>query len=193
MDLSTKRIGFAFTGSFCTLMNVFDQMARLTEVCDKVIPIFSDSVAKWDTRFVNAQDFYEMVYKKTGTKPITTICEAEPIGPKKLLDTIVIAPCTGNTLAKLANGITDTPVLMAVKAHLRNCRPVVIAVSSNDALGANAENIGKLINRKNIYIVPMKQDSPKGKPCSLVADFDMIIPTLEAALDGEQLQPLYIK
>lgn len=191
MDLSTKRIGFAFTGSFCTLMNVFEQMSRLTEICDKVVPVFSDAVAKWDTRFVKAHEFYDMVYKKTGTKPITTICDAEPIGPKKLLDAVVVAPCTGNTLAKLANGITDTPVLMAVKAHLRNCRPVVIAVSSNDALGANAENIGKLINRKNFYFVPMQQDSPKGKPCSVVADFDMIIPTLEAALDEKQIQPVY--
>lgn len=191
MDLSTKRIGFAFTGSFCTLMSVFEQMTRLTEICDKVIPIFSDAVAKWDTRFVKSQDFYDMVYKKTDTEPITTICDAEPIGPKKLLDAVVVAPCTGNTLAKLANGITDTPVLMAVKAHLRNCRPVVIAVSSNDALGSNAENIGKLLYRKNFYFVPMQQDSPKGKPCSIVADFDMIIPTLEAALDEKQIQPIY--
>lgn len=191
MDLSTKRIGFAFTGSFCTLMSVFEQMSRLTEICDKVIPVFSEAVAKWDTRFVKSQDFYDMVYKKTGTKPITSVCDAEPIGPKKLLDAIVVAPCTGNTLAKLANGITDTPVLMAVKAHLRNCRPVVIAVSSNDALGANAENIGKLLNRKNFYFVPMKQDDPKGKPCSTIADFDMIIPAVESALDGKQIQPVY--
>ncbi len=179
MDLSTKRIGFAFTGSFCTLMAVYEQMAKLTDMCDKVVPIFSNSVANWDTRFVKADEFYDMVYKKTGTKPITTICEAEPIGPKKLLDAIVVAPCTGNTLAKLANGITDTPVLMAVKSHLRNNRPVVIAVSSNDALAANAKNIGELMNRKNIYIVPMEKDDPKGKPNSLVAHFDMIIPTLE--------------
>lgn len=191
MDLSTKRIGFAFTGSFCTLMSVFEQMSRLTEICDKVVPIFSDAVTQWDTRFVKARDFYDMVYKKTDTKPITSICDAEPIGPKKLLDAVIVAPCTGNTLAKLANGITDTPVLMAVKAHLRNCRPVIIAVSSNDALGANAENIGKLLNRKNFYFVPMQQDSPKGKPCSIVADFDMIIPTIEAALNEKQIQPIY--
>ena len=191
MDLSTKRIGFAFTGSFCTLMSVFEQMSRLALLCDKVVPIFSNSVATWDTRFTKAADFYDDVYKKTGTRPITTICEAEPIGPKKLLDAVVVAPCTGNTLAKLANGITDTPVLMAVKSHLRNQRPVIIAVSSNDALGANGKNIGELMNRQNIYIVPMRQDDPKGKPNSLVADFDMIIPTLEAALDGIQVQPIY--
>ena len=191
MDLSTKRIGFAFTGSFCTLITVLEQMSRLALLCDKVVPILSNSVASWDTRFVKAADFYDMVYKKTGTRPITTICEAEPIGPKKLLDAIVVAPCTGNTLAKLANGITDTPVTMAVKAHLRNERPVILAVSSNDALGANGKNIGELINRQNIYVVPMKQDDPKNKPASLVADFDMIIPTLEAALDSVQVQPIY--
>ena len=150
MELTDKRIGFAFTGSFCTLMEVYEQLVRLVPLCDKVLPIFSNAVAEYDTRFVKAKDFYCMVSKAADAQPITSIVAAEPIGPKKLLDAMIVAPATGNTLAKMANGITDTPVLMAVKSHLRNNRPVVLAVSSNDALGANGENIGKLMNRKNI-------------------------------------------
>lgn len=192
MELTDKRIGFAFTGSFCTLMEVYEQLVRLVPLCDKVLPIFSNAVAEYDTRFVKAKDFYCMVSKAADVQPITSIVAAEPIGPKKLLDAMIVAPATGNTLAKMANGITDTPVLMAVKSHLRNNRPVVLAVSSNDALGANGENIGKLMNRKNIYFVPMRQDAPNGKPCSVVADFSMIIPTLQAALEGQQLQPMLI-
>lgn len=191
MDLKNKRIGFAFTGSFCTIISAYEQMVKLCELGAQVFPIFSFAVNSYDTRFVKAHDFYNMVYSATGREPITTIYDAEPIGPKKLLDAIIVAPCTGNSLAKLANGITDTPVLMAVKAQLRNGGPIVIAVSSNDALGANGQNIGKLMNQQNIYLVPMAQDAPRGKPNSLVADMNMIIPSLESALNGVQLNPVF--
>lgn len=191
MDLKNKRIGFAFTGSFCTIISAYEQMVKLCELGAQVFPIFSFAVNSYDTRFVKAHDFYNMVYSATGREPIATIYDAEPIGPKKLLDAIIVAPCTGNSLAKLANGITDTPVLMAVKAQLRNGGPIVIAVSSNDALGANGQNIGKLMNQQNIYLVPMAQDAPRGKPNSLVADMNMIIPSLESALNGVQLNPVF--
>ncbi len=191
MDLKNKRIGFAFTGSFCTIISAYEQMVKLCELGAQIFPIFSFAVNSYDTRFVKAHDFYNMVYSATGREPIATIYDAEPIGPKKLLDAIVVAPCTGNSLAKLANGITDTPVLMAVKAQLRNGGPIIIAVSSNDAMGANGQNIGKLMNQQNIYLVPMGQDSPRGKPNSLVADMNMIIPTLESALNGVQLNPVF--
>ncbi len=192
MELKDKRIGFAFTGSFCTIISAYEQMVKLTKLCKQVVPIFSFAVSNYDTRFVKANDFANMVREAAGIEPITTIYDAEPIGPKKLLDAVVIAPCTGNSIAKFANGITDTPVLMAAKAHLRNGGPIVIAVSTNDALGANGQNIGKLMNQQNIYIVPMKQDAPKGKPNSLVADMDMIIPTLECSFDGKQINPVFI-
>lgn len=192
MDLKNKRIGFAFTGSFCTIISAYEQMVKLCELGAQIFPIFSFAVNSYDTRFVKAYDFYNMVYSATGREPIATIYDAEPIGPKKLLDAIVVAPCTGNSLAKLANGITDTPVLMAVKAQLRNGGPIIIAVSSNDAMGANGQNIGKLMNQQNIYLVPMGQDSPRGKPNSLVADMNMIIPTLESALNGVQLNPVFL-
>lgn len=191
MDIKNKRIGFAFTGSFCTIIAAYEQMVKLCELGAQIFPIFSFAVNSYDTRFVKAHDFYNMVYSATGREPITTIYDAEPIGPKKLLDAVIVAPCTGNSLAKLANGITDTPVLMAVKAQLRNGGPIVVAVSSNDALGANGQNIGKLMNQQNIYIVPMGQDAPRGKPNSLVADMNMIIPTLESALNGVQLNPVF--
>lgn len=191
MDFKDKRIGFAFTGSFCTIISAYEQMVRLCEQGVQIFPIFSFAVSSYDTRFVKAHDFYNMVYSATGREPIATIYDAEPIGPKKLLDAVIVAPCTGNSLAKLANGITDTPVLMAVKAQLRNGGPIVVAVSSNDALGANGQNIGKLMNQQNIYLVPMEQDAPRGKPNSLVADMNMIIPTLESALNGVQLNPVF--
>lgn len=191
MDIKDKRIGFAFTGSFCTIIAAYEQMVKLCELGAQIFPIFSFAVNSYDTRFVKAHDFYNMVYSATGREPITTIYDAEPIGPKKLLDAVIVAPCTGNSLAKLANGITDTPVLMAVKAQLRNGGPIIVAVSSNDALGANGQNIGKLMNQQNIYIVPMGQDAPRGKPNSLVADMNMIIPTLESALNGVQLNPVF--
>lgn len=191
MDLKDKRIGFAFTGSFCTIISAYEQMVKLCGLGAQIFPVFSFAVKNYDTRFVKANDFYDMVSAAAGREPITTIYDAEPIGPKKLLDAVVVAPCTGNSAAKLANGITDTPVLMAVKAHLRNGGPIVIALASNDAMGANGQNIGKLMNQQNIYLVPMCQDSPKGKPNSLVADMNMIIPTLESALSGVQINPVF--
>ncbi|HEY8443432.1 MAG TPA: dipicolinate synthase subunit B [Clostridia bacterium] len=183
------RIGWAMTGSFCTLKSHLPIMQSLTKD-NNVIPIFSFSVASLNTRFTNAAEFFNEVYEITQNKPIITIEDAEPIGPKELLDILVVAPCTGNTLAKLNNAITDTPVLMAIKAHLRNNRPVVLSISTNDALGSNAANLGELLFKKNIYFVPFFQDNHVNKPRSLTADIDMIIPTMESALKGIQIQPI---
>ncbi len=185
------RLGFALCGSFCTFKKVLSEMEELAKEYE-VIPIMSEGAANTDTRFGSAEDFRREIERITGKKPITTIREAEPIGPKALLDVLLIEPCTGNTLGKLAGGITDTAVTMAAKAHLRNGRPVVIAVSTNDALGASAKNIGLLINSKNIYFVPMRQDSPEGKPCSMVADFGKSGDAIKAALGGRQTQPVYL-
>ena len=185
-----KTIGFAVTGSYCTFSKILPQMERLAKE-NSVMPIFSFNVAATDTRFYKAVDFYQDVQKITNSIPITSIVDAEPIGPKRLLDVMVIAPCTGNTLAKLANSITDTPVLMAAKAHIRNDRPVVIAVSSNDALSGSAKNIGALLNYRNVYFVPMAQDDPEKKERSLVAEFSKIYDACEMALNGKQLQPIY--
>lgn len=176
-------------GSYCTFKSAMETIRRLCEVYD-VTPIMSEASSVTDTRFGKAEDFRHMLEEYSGKEIIDTIAKAEPIGPKKLLDVLIIIPCTGNTLAKLANGITDSSVTMAAKAHLRNERPVVIAVSTNDALSANAQNIGKLLARKNIYFVPFRQDDPQGKPNSLVARFDLTESAVEAAIDGRQLQPL---
>lgn len=184
-------IGFAMCGSFCTFSQVFPAMELLTRDY-KVIPIFSCASASTDTRFGKAAEHLALAKEICGREVLNTIPDAEPIGPKKLLDALVVAPCTGNTLAKLAHGIADGPVTMAVKSHLRNGRPVVLAVSTNDALGAAAENIGRLMARKHIYFVPFGQDDPKNKPTSMVADFSLIHETLEAALDGQQLQPILL-
>ena len=184
-------VGFALCGSFCTFASVFPIMEKLTEK-HEVIPIFSFNAATIDSRFGLAKEHLARAEAICGRKPIVTIAEAEPIGPKKLLDALVIAPCTGNTLAKLSHGIADTPVTLAAKSHLRNGRPVLIAVSTNDALSGAAENIGKLLARKNYYFVPFGQDDPMGKPTSLVADFSKLPATLEAALDGRQLQPILL-
>ena len=186
-------IGFAMTGSFCTLEEVLKQMKQLVDMGHKVIPIMSFAVANTDTRFGKADYFKERVFEITGNKPIMTIEDAEPVGPKKLLDVILVSPCTGNTLAKLANAITDTPVTMACKAHLRNLRPVVLAISTNDGLSANAKNIGTLLNRKNTYFVPFGQDNPTSKYNSLIADFDMTAQTIEMAMDGKQIQPILLR
>lgn len=183
------RLGFAICGSFCTFKRVFCEMEALSEKYE-ITPIFSEGAAAADTRFGKASDFLARAKEITGSEPIKTVCGAEPIGPKALLDVLLIEPCTGNTLGKLANGITDTAVTMAAKAHLRNGRPVVIAVSTNDALGASARNIGTLLNAKNIYFVPMRQDSPESKPNSMVADFSKTAETLEKSLAGKQLQPV---
>ena len=185
------RLGFALCGSFCTFKKVIEEMEILSEKYD-IVPIMSEGAAMTDTRFGSAEEFRKKLTEICGREPITTIKAAEPIGPKALLDILLIEPCTGNTLGKLANGITDTAVTMAAKAHLRNGRPVVIAVSTNDALGTSAQNIGRLMNYKNIYFVPMRQDSPGGKPCSIVADFSKTDPAIENALFGKQIQPVFV-
>ncbi|RDU24386.1 dipicolinate synthase subunit B [Anaerosacchariphilus polymeriproducens] len=190
MILSGKRIGFAFTGSFCTYDKVFQALENLCKTEAVITPIFSFQAQSIDSRFGKAQDFLSRAKEITGINPITTIEEAEPIGPQGLLDVVIIAPCTGNTLAKLSHGIVDSPVLMAAKSHLRNNRPVVIAVSSNDSLSTNLKNIGLLLNTKNIYFVPFKQDNPLAKPNSMVANMDLMKDTIELSLEKEQIQPI---
>ena len=185
-------VGFAMCGSFCTFAEVFPIAQRLAKE-HTLIPIFSNITASADTRFGTAAENRNIMTEICGRPPIDSIAGAEPIGPKKLLDVLVIAPCTGNTLAKLAHGIADTPVTMAVKSHLRNARPVVIALSTNDALAAAAENIGKLLARRHYYFVPYGQDAPEGKPTSLIADFTKIPQALESAAQGKQLQPILIQ
>lgn len=182
-------IGFALCGSFCTYHKVFPVMEVLAQN-HRVIPIFSQAAASTDSRFGTARDHLERSQTICGCTPILTIAEAEPIGPKKLLDILVVVPCTGNTLAKLAAGIADGPVTMAVKSHLRNGRPVVLAISTNDALAAAAQNIGKLLGRKHYYFVPFGQDDPVGKPASMVAHFDKIPDTVTEAAKGQQIQPI---
>lgn len=185
-------IGFAMCGSFCTFASVFSAMENLA-FTNQLTPIFSHSTNTIDSRFGTAKEHIRRVTDICGTPPLTTIAQVEPIGPKKLLDVLVIAPCTGNTLAKLAHGIADGPVTMAAKSHLRNGRPVVIAVSTNDALSGAAENIGRLLNRKNIYFVPFGQDDPDKKPYSMVADFSRIPQSVVLAAKGKQIQPIVIK
>lgn len=184
-------VGFALCGSFCTFASVFPVMESLAK-SHTVVPIFSQIAATTDSRFGTAQAHLSRAEAICGRKPILTIEAAEPIGPKKLLDALIIAPCTGNTLSKLAHSVADTPVTMAAKSHLRNGRPVIVAVSTNDALCGAAENIGKLLARKNYYFVPFGQDDPVQKPTSMVADFKMIPETIDAALSGKQLQPILL-
>ena len=191
--MRTERVGFAVCGSFCTHGQVLDSLKNLSQQYETVIPIVSEISSATDTRFGTAQELLEKLEMITGRKPLQGIREVEPIGPKGLLDILVIAPATGNTLAKLAAGITDTTVTMAAKAHLRNGRPVVIAVASNDGLSAGAKYIGELLVRKHYFFVPFGQDSAILKPCSLIADFARIPETVDAALRGEQIQPLLLK
>lgn len=191
--LRTERVGFAFCGSFCTHKEVLRELEGLCQEYETVLPIVSQACQTTDTRFGQAADFLAQVERLTGHSVMGSVREAEPIGPKKLLDVLVIAPCTGNTLGKLAAGITDTPVTMAAKAHLRNDRPVVVAVATNDGLSASARNIGELLVRKNYYFVPFGQDDPEKKPCSLMADFTRIPQTVSAALEGRQLQPVLLR
>lgn len=192
MKLKNKTVGFAITGSFCTFSKVFPEIEEVVKEGAKVVPIMSEISYNTDTRFGKAKEHIERLEQITGEKVIATIRDAEPIGPKKILDVLVVAPCTGNTIAKIANGIADTSVTLAVKSHLRNKRPVVIAVSTNDGLANNAKNIGALSNMKNIYLVPIGQDDWVEKENSLVADMKQIISASEAALDGKQLQPIII-
>ncbi len=192
MRLKGIKVGFALTGSHCTLEEVLVEMKRVADEGAILYPIISAAVDETDTRFGTSAGWKEHVMGFSGKKIINSIVDAEPIGPLGLLDVLVVAPCTGNTLAKLANAITDSSVLMAIKAHLRNQRPVVLAVSTNDGLSLNAKNIGLLINSKNIYMVPFGQDSPIGKPNSLKAKMDKIIDTIEHALRREQIQPVLV-
>ena len=189
MSMEKKRLGLALCGSYCTYEKLFAALPGLKEQYD-LIPILSDTAAETDTRFGRAADHIRRLAEITGRRVITTIAEAEPLGPKEPMDALLIAPCTGNTLAKLAQGITDSSVTMAAKAHLRNGRPLVIAFSTNDGLSGSAENIGRLLNRKHVYFVPFGQDDPAAKPRSLQADFSRLTETVEAALRGEQLQPI---
>lgn len=188
-----ERVGFAVCGSFCTHEAVLRALEKVTASYETVIPIASENAAFTDTRFGTSDDLLERLEELTGHEVLCDIPSVEPIGPKKLLDVLVIAPATGNTLAKLAAGITDTTVTMAAKAHLRNGGPVVIAMASNDGLSAGAKNIGDLLVRKNYYFVPFGQDDFRKKPCSLVADFQLLPETIEAALRGEQLQPMLLR
>lgn len=192
MKLDGLKIGFAVTGSHCTLNQITQVMQTMVDEGADLTPIISYAVESMDTRFGKAEDWKRKFAEITHKEPIHTIPDAEPIGPQKKFDCLVIAPCTGNTLAKLANGITDTPVLMAAKAHLRNQRPLVIAISTNDGLGLNVRNIGTLLITKNIFIVPFGQDSPVSKANSLVSHMEMIQDTVLAACEGKQIQPLLV-
>ena len=192
MDLKDKKIGFTLTGSFCTFQKVIPKMKEIKRLGAEIIPIMSFNSYNLDTKFGKAKDFIEEIENITGKEIIHTIQGAEPIGPKKMTDIMIIAPCSGNTMAKLACDIIDTPATMAAKSHLRNNRPLVIAPSTNNGLSGNAENIGKLLNRKNYYFVPFRQDNPITKPRSIVFDAEYIIKTIEYALDGEQISPILV-
>lgn len=189
--MNRKTIGLAMCGSFCTFARVLDAFSALDREQYDLVPIQSQAAYATDTRFGAAADFRARLEALCGRPIIHTIEEAEPIGPKKLLDVLVIAPCTGNTLAKLAAGITDTPVTMAAKAQLRRDRPVVIALATNDGLSANLKNIGLMMSRKNVFFVPMAQDDPENKPYSLVCDFDMLKSTMVSAFAGRQIMPVF--
>lgn len=192
MELNGLNIGFAVTGSFCTFDKILKQIEILKHKGANVIPIFSYNAYSLDTRFQVAKEYAKEIYEMTGNPIINSIQGAEVVGPKKMFDIMIIAPCTGNTAAKLCNGIIDTPVLMAAKAHIRNNRPLVISISTNDALGINLQNIGKLMIIKNIYFVPFGQDDYVKKPFSMISDVTKICSTLEMALEGKQLQPILL-
>ncbi len=185
-------IGYALCGSFCTFKESVEVLINLKNIYSEIVPIMSYNAYNTDTRFGKSEDWVRNIEEICGKKVIHSIEDAEPLGPKISLDALVISPCTGNTLAKLANGITDTPVCMAAKAHLRSDRPLIIALASNDAMSANLGNLGTLLARKNIYLVPMKQDEPIKKPHSLVADLSLVPKTLEDALCGKQTRKLFI-
>lgn len=192
MNINGKKVGVALTGSFCTFDKMFQQVQQLSEAGADIYPILSNASQTISSRFGTSEENLRKITALAGRAPILRIEDAEPIGPKGFLDILVILPCTGNTAAKLANGITDSPVLMAAKAHLRNNKPLVISISTNDALSMNLKNIGLLLNSKHIYFVPFGQDNSEKKPNSLVAQTTLLLPTLETALDGEQIQPLLV-
>ncbi len=189
--MQNKTIGVCITGSFCTFSQVLPVIERLARE-NEVTAILSPAAAETDTRFYKAEDFRRELVHITGKEPMTTIAQAEQIGPKKLFDVLLVAPCTGNTLAKLHHGITDTSVLMAIKAQVRNDRPVVLALSTNDALGTAAINIGGLLNRRSLYFVPFSQDDHEQKPRSMAARFGLCEAAMEAALEGRQVQPVIL-
>ena len=188
--MQTKTLGFAMCGSFCTLARAMEQMRRLAEAGYRILPIMSEITARTDTRFGRAADFMQEAQEICGHPVLHPIPETEPIGPKRMVDLMVVAPCTGNTLAKLAHGVTDTAVTMAVKSSLRVQLPVLLTLATNDALAASGQNIGRLLNTKNIYFTPFAQDDPLQKPTSLVAKFDLLPEAVAAALEGQQLQPI---
>ena len=192
MEIKGKKIGFVLTGSFCTFRKVIPKMKEILKQGAEILPIMSFNSYHLDTKFGKANDIVEEIEEITGREIIHTIMDAEPIGPKKMTDIMIIAPCSGNTMSKLACDIIDTPATMAAKSHLRNSRPLVIAPSTNNGLSGNAENIGKLLNRKHYYFVPFRQDNPITKPRSIVFDAEYIIKTLEYALEGEQISPILI-
>lgn len=191
-ELSNIKVGYAICGSFCTFRKAIEAIRHLAQCGADIYPIMSQNAYSLDTRFGMAADFVREIEMICGKSVIHTIPQAEPIGPQKLLDVLVISPCTGNTLAKLAAGVTDTSVTLAAKAHLRNARPLVIGVSTNDALAAAAKNIGALMNNKNIFFIPMSQDDPRKKPNSVVARFDKTVEAVRSALEKTQLQPVYV-
>ena len=187
--MNKPRVGIALCGSYCTYDKLFSQLAVLADKYE-LVPIMSETAAATDTRFGTHADFISRLKSLCGAEPVHSIAEAEPLGPGKPMEALIIAPCTGNTMAKINHGITDTAVTMAAKAHLRNSKPLVIAFSTNDALSGSAPNIAGLLNRKNVYFVPFRQDDPVKKPFSMASDFSLIAPTVESALAGKQLQPL---
>ncbi|NLY90788.1 MAG: dipicolinate synthase subunit B [Firmicutes bacterium] len=192
MQLAGMRIGFGLTGSYCTIPDVLPEMERLRAEGAELFPIVSPVIFQTDTRFGKGEEVYKAVVEITGRQPWQTLVEVEPIGPKKLLDVMVVAPCSGTTLARLALGLSSTPVTLACKAQLRNNRPVVLAIATNDGLGANLMNLALIMNRRSIYFVPFGQDDPERKPKSLVAKLELLTPTVIRALQGEQLQPVLI-
>ncbi|MFD0587529.1 dipicolinate synthase subunit B [Paenibacillus sp. GCM10027627] len=193
MNWNGKTVGYALSGSHCTFAEVMPEIKRFVDAGANVVPIVSNTLITTDTRFGTAKEWQEQLTGITGNEIISTIVQAEPLGPSKLLDVLAIAPCTGNTTSRLANAITDSAVLMAAKAQMRNGRPIVLAISTNDGLGLNAANIAKLLVAKHIYFVPFGQDNPIQKPNSLVARMDLVLETCEAALQGKQIQPLIIE
>ena len=193
MNCKELRVGFAFCGSFCTMSRALDALEQTAARFGPVTPIVSETVASTDTRFGKSHDFMREMERLCDCRVISTVAAAEPIGPKGLLDVLVICPCTGNTLAKLAHGVTDSCVTMAAKAHLRNGRPLVLALATNDGLAGSAPNLGAMLNRKNVYFVPFGQDDYAGKPASLVADFTLVPETIGYACRGTQLQPLLLR
>ena len=192
MELAGKTIGVAMSGSFCTYENAFQELQKLVEAGAKVQTIFSEAAQTIDSRVGKAEEFVRRAEILTGRTPMLTIAEAEPIGPKSLLDLLIVLPCTGNTIAKLANGITDTPVLMAAKAHLRSEKPLLLSISTNDALGMNMKNIGLLLNANHVYFVPFGQDDCVKKPNSLVCDGKQVVDTINEVMAGRQIQPVIL-